>query len=71
MSRTDLRKYMMFKVVKQLNPIGAMETFTKPNYNIFMKELLNILKQIHDKRDMVMNKNLGIYGACRHKTAFR
>ena len=32
-SRTDLRKYMMFKVIKQLNPIGAMKTFTKPNYN--------------------------------------
>ena len=31
MSRTDLRKYMTFKVVKQLNPIGAIKTFTKPN----------------------------------------
>ena len=30
-SRTYLRKYMTFKVVKQLNPIGAMKTFTKPN----------------------------------------
>ena len=33
MSRTDLRKYMTFKVVKQINPIGAMKTFTKPNCN--------------------------------------
>ena len=30
-SRTDLRKYMTFKLVKQLNPIVAMKTFTKPN----------------------------------------
>ena len=31
MSRTDLRKYMTFQVVNQLNPIGAMRTFKKPN----------------------------------------
>ena len=31
MSRTDLRKYMTFKVVNQLNPIGTMTIFTKPN----------------------------------------
>ena len=30
-SRTDLRKYMTFKVVKHPNPIGAMKTFTKLN----------------------------------------
>ena len=30
-SRTDLHKYMTFKGVKQLNLIGAMKTFTKPN----------------------------------------
>ena len=36
-SCTDLRKYMMFKVVKQLNPIGPMKTFTKPNCNLCMQ----------------------------------
>ena len=30
-SHTDLRKRTTFKVVKQLNPIGAMKTF--PKYN--------------------------------------
>ena len=30
-SHTYLRKYMRFKLVNQLNPIGAMKTFTKPN----------------------------------------
>ena len=30
-SHTDLRKYTTFKLVKQLNPIGSMKTFTKPN----------------------------------------
>ena len=30
-SRTDLRKCMTFKVIKQLNPIGAMKKFTKHN----------------------------------------
>ena len=27
-SHTDLRKYMTFKVVKKLNPIGAVKTIT-------------------------------------------
>ena len=69
-SRTDLCKYMMFKVVKQLNPIGAMKTFTKPNCNICMEERLTILKKLCDKRVTIMNKNSEIYGAFRHKTCF-
>ena len=36
MSRTDIGKCMPFKVIKQLNPIGAMKTFTKPNCNLCM-----------------------------------
>ena len=44
-SRTDLRKYMTFKVVKQLNTIGAMKTFAKPNCNLCMEERLTILKK--------------------------
>ena len=70
-SRTELRKFMTFKVLKQLNPIGAMETFTKPNCNLCMQERLTILKMIRDKHLTVMNKNSEIYGACRHKTCFR
>ena len=63
--------YSPFKVIKQLNPIGVMETSTKPNCNICMQERLTILKKIRDKRVIVMNKNLKIYGACWHKTTFR
>ena len=36
-SCTDLRKGMAFKVVKQLNPIGAMKSFTKANCNLCME----------------------------------
>ena len=61
---------MTFKVVKQLNPIGTMQTFTKPNCNICMQECLTILKKLHGKHVTVMNKNPEIYGACRHKTTF-
>ena len=53
---------MTFKVVKQLNPIGAMKKFTKPNYNLCMEEHLTILKKLRDKRVTIMNKNLDIYG---------
>ena len=55
--RTDLRNYMTFKVVKQLNSIVAMKTFTKPNCNLCMEERLTILKKLRDKRVTIMNKN--------------
>ena len=63
----DLRKYMTFKVVNKLKPIGAMKTFTKPKCNLCMEERLTILKKIRDKNVTFMNKNLEIYRACRHK----
>ena len=56
-SRTDLRKYMTFKVVKKLKLIGAMKKFTKPNCNLCMEERLTILKKLRDKRVTIMNKN--------------
>ena len=56
-SRKDLRKYMTFEVVKQVKPIGAMKSFTKPNCNLCMEERLTILKRLHAKRAMVVNKN--------------
>ena len=34
---TDIRKYMTFKVVKELKPIGEMKTFTELNCNLCMK----------------------------------
>ena len=69
-SRVELRKCMTFKVITQLNPIGAMKTFTKPNCNLCMQERLAILKKLRDKCVTVMNKNSEIYGAFRHKTCF-
>ena len=35
-----------------------------------MEERLTILKKLHDKHVTIMDKNLEIYGACRHKTTF-
>ena len=37
-THTDLRKCMTFKAIKQLNPIGAMKTFAKPNYNLCIQD---------------------------------
>ena len=68
MSRTYLRKYMEFKVVNQLNLIGTMKTFTKPNCNLCIDERLKTLKKLREKRVMVVNKNSEIYRACWHKT---
>ena len=64
----DLRKYMTFKVVNKLKPIGAMKTFTKPKCNLCMEERLTIFKKLCDKRVTVMNKNSDIYRSFRHKT---
>ena len=61
---------MTLKVVNRLNTIGAIKTFTKPNYNICMKERKYFLKDPRDKLVTLINKNLEIYGACRHKTTF-
>ena len=65
-----MRKYITFKVVKQLNSIDAMKTFIEPNCNLCMEERLTILKKIPDKCVTVMNKNSEIYGPHRHKTNF-
>ena len=62
---------MTFKVVNNLILIGAMKTFTKPDCKLCMEECLTILKKICDKHVIVMNNNLEIYGACRHKTTSR
>ena len=70
MSRTDLRKCMTFQVLNQINLIGALKKFTKSNCNLFIEERLTILKNIREKCVTIMNKNLEIYGACRHKTTF-
>ena len=56
-SRMDLRRCMTFKVIKQLNPIGAIKKFTKPNCNLCIQEHLTILKKLREKRVPVMNKN--------------
>ena len=64
MSHIDILKYMTFKVVNQINKIGAMKTFTKPNCNLCMGERLTVLNNIRDKRVTFMNKNFDIYGAC-------
>ena len=69
-SRTYIRKYIMFKVVKQLNPIGAMKIFTKSNCNLCIENRLTIHKKVTDKRVTVMNKISEIYGTFRHKTTF-
>ena len=68
---TDLRNYMKFKVVKQINLIGAMKKITKPNCNLCIKEHLTILKKLHDKHVTVINNNSDIYGAFQHKTNFQ
>ena len=57
MSRTYICKYMSFKLVKQINPIGAMKSFTKPNFNLCIEERLTILKKLRDKRVTIMNNN--------------
>ena len=50
---------MMFRVVKQINHIGSMKTFTKPNYNLRMDKCLTILKKLRDKNIKLSKVNGG------------
>ena len=61
---------MTFKLVKQLNLIGAMKTFIKPTFNLFIEERLTVLIKLSDKCVTIVNKNSEVYGDYRHKTAF-
>ena len=70
LSHMDLRKCMTLKLVKHINPIGPMKSFTKPNFNICMEENLTILKNLCDKHVTLIKKSSDIYGAFRHKTTF-
>ena len=69
-SRMDLRKCMTFKVIKQLNPIGAMEIFTKPNCNLCIQERVIILKKLRDKCVTVMKKKRIFMGPAGTKQLF-
>ena len=69
-SRTCILNYMRIKVVKRINHIGTMKTFTKPNYSLCMEEPLTIPKRLHGKHITLMIKKIGIYGTFWHKTTF-
>ena len=47
---------MVFKVVKNLNLIGAIKYFTKHNCNLFMEVRLKILKNLRDKIILISKK---------------
>ena len=53
----DLHMCMTCKVVKQLNQIGAMKTFTKLDCSLYMEEHLTILKKLRNSCVLLMNKN--------------
>ena len=61
---------MTFKVAKELNPIGTMNKFTKPDCNLCTEESLTIIKKLCDKRVTIMKVNSEIYGAFWNKTNF-
>ena len=62
---------MEFKAVNQINRIGAIKSFTKPNCDLCMEERLTVLKKIHDRNVTLLNNNLEIYEFWQHKTTFR
>ena len=70
MSNMELRKRMILKLVKKINLIVSMKSFTKPNFNLCMEEYLTILKNLQYKHVTLMKNNLDIYRACQHKTTF-
>ena len=61
---------MIFKQAKQLNHIGAIKIFMKPNYNLGREECSTIPKYIGDKYITLTRGTLEIRGALCHKTSF-
>ena len=51
---------MTFKLVKYINPIGEIQSFTKTNCNMCTEERLPILKNLRDKKITLM-KNVWKY----------
>ena len=47
---------MLFKVVKEINHIGEINLFKKPNILLCTEEWLMILKNIHDQNATQTNK---------------
>ena len=70
MSINYLHNCIIFKLVKQINSIGDMNSFTKPNFMLCMEEWLNMLKNIRDQNITLMNNNSEIYWACQNKNNF-
>ena len=62
MSCTELRNFTTLKLFRQINKIGSMKSFVKPNCNLCMEERLIILKHLFDKSVTLTNKNSEIYG---------
>ena len=69
-AHTYLNMCMGFKLVKHINNIGEMKTFTKPNFSLCIDKRLTVLKNIRGKCVIIMNKNLDIYKACRNNKNF-
>ena len=67
-SHTHKRKYMTFKVLKQLNMIGTMKTFTKPYSNLCMKERLTILKNLRENAPQLWMRTEIYMGPAGKKT---
>jgi hypothetical protein len=66
----DLRKIMKYEILWQANPISAMKTFGKLNCALCMRERVEILRAHQQDELSLINCNLEIFGACRHKTKF-
>ena len=50
---------MIFKVVNQINPIIAMKSFKKHNFNLCMEEHLRNLKKLSGKRVTLLKITFG------------
>jgi hypothetical protein len=69
-NNSDLRKIMKYEILWQANPISAMKTFGKLNCALCMRERVEILRAHQQNELALINYNLEIFGACRHKTKF-
>ena len=63
----DVRNIIEIRILKELNPISASNKFGSHECQLCMQERIHIAKAKLFKPSFHINKNMEIFGACRHK----
>ena len=70
-SAADVKPLLDIDIIKQLDPITASKRFGFDDCSLCMNERVEIIERMFKLGvRRLVNKNMEIYGACRHKAKF-